>query len=132
MRRWLQLSWEERRTLLAAVLATTAARVILLVVPWGRIAASARTRPTRPAHADGAIELVTWAIDVCARRLPWATCLSNALAARWLLGRRGVAVSIELGTYEADGVAHFHARAVCDGRDIAGHRDMVVLASLDA
>ena len=91
-----------------------------------------RKRQLALPHSEEAIARVAWAIDVCARRIPWATCLSNALAARWLLARRGVAVSIELGTYDAGGAPHFHARVVCEGREIAGHRDMIVLASLDA
>jgi hypothetical protein len=129
--------------LLAAALATTAARLALLVVPWGRIAgssapdrdvvASARGEGARKADEGSVIPLVSWAIGVCTRRLPWATCLSNALAVRWLLARRGIAASIELGTYdEAGGVPHFHARVLCEGREIAGEREMIVLASLDA
>jgi hypothetical protein len=128
--------------LLAAALATTAARLALLVVPWGRIAASPPNRDLLPsARGEGGgradegsvIPLVSWAIGVCTRRLPWATCLSNALAVRWLLARRGIAASIELGTYdEAGGVPHFHARVLCEGREIAGEREMIVLASLDA
>jgi hypothetical protein len=131
VKRWLELSWEERRVLIAAAIGTTIARAMLVVVPWGRIVSARKRHPALP-HSEGAIDLMSWAMDVCARRVPWATCLSNALAARWLLARRGVVVSIELGTYEADGAPHFHARVVCEGREIAGHRDMVVLASLDA
>jgi hypothetical protein len=125
------LSWEERRLLLAAAIGTTVARAALLVIPWARFTRLRKRQLALP-HSEEAIAGVTWAIDVCARRIPWATCLSNALAARWLLARRGVAVSIELGTYDVGGAPHFHARVVCEGREIAGHRDMIVLASLDA
>jgi hypothetical protein len=105
-----------------------AMRLALAVIPWRWLLRAPRPRSTADA---GAVQVVQWAIGVCERRLPAQTCLSSALAAQRLLARRGVAVTVEIGTYrDEQGATVFHALASCGGVPIVGAREMTVLASV--
>jgi hypothetical protein len=52
---------------------------------------------------------VRWAIEAAARHLPWhPVCLPQAVAAQWMLRRRGIPSTLYLG---ADPTADYHAHA---------------------
>lgn len=133
LRRWLELTALERMLLRRAIAASIVARIALIVLPWRWLAErkspavyAGDTALTGPA----AVALVRWATDVCARRIPFQTCLSSALVARELLGRLGVQSTLDVGTYiDERGVIAFHAAVTSGGRTICGERPMTVLAS---
>jgi hypothetical protein len=65
---------------------------------------------------------VSWAVTVAARHVPWnSVCLPQALAARTMLRRRGVASTLYLGVSRAEGLtAHAWLRVghfIVTGRD---------------
>lgn len=130
IRRWRQLAAAERRTLVSAALLTTLFRVALLVLPWRVVARFVRPR-VRLSRDAAAAERVRWAFAVCDRRLPWASCLPQSLAAHVLLARAGLPSEVRIGTWrEADGSVHFHASVESDGFAIYGVREMTTLATI--
>jgi hypothetical protein len=129
LQRWGELTALERMILRRAVAASVVARIALVVLPWKRLAG--RKAPAEYALAGpAAIALVRWAVGVCARRVPFQTCLSSALVARDLLGRLGVESALDIGTYiDERGAIAFHAAVTSGGVTICGERPMTVLAT---
>jgi hypothetical protein len=129
LRRWGELTALERMILRRAVAASIVVRIALVVLPWKRLAE--RKAPIEYAlPGPAAVALVRWAAGVCARRVPFQTCLSSALVARDLLGRLGVQSTLDVGTYlDERGAIAFHAAVTSGGMTICGERPMTVLAS---
>lgn len=90
-----------RTSLLAEALALlTFSSVVIALVPFrhvGRLA-SWPTRHRAPGDAARLIAEVAWAVEACARRLPWsAVCYQQGLSAQLMLRRRGVASTLYFG-----------------------------------
>lgn len=47
--------------------------------------------------------MIGWAVATAARRIPAATCLTQALAAQYLLRRRGLEADLRIGVARAAG-----------------------------
>lgn len=97
-----------------AVLALVAAGLALRVLPFRRLVS--RVDPIAPGAGEGhrpprepAALRVAWAIDRAARRVPGSTCLVRALAAGWMLRRRGETSLLHLGVDMVDGLPVAHA-----------------------
>ncbi len=138
--------------LLAAAATSSLYRLLLLVLPWRRFVTTedggesrlnvpteqlerrdttTEVRTGTKVHRDeDTVDLVSWAVHACERRLPWTTCLSNSLAARWLLRRCGFSAAINLGTYQEGSEVCFHAQVESGGREVYGGRAMTLLASI--
>jgi hypothetical protein len=130
LRRWLELTALERMLLRHAAAASIVARIALVVLPWKRLAERKVPAARTVLPESAAVALVRWATGVCARRVPFQTCLSSALVARELLGRLGVQSTIDVGTYlDERGAIAFHAAVTSGGMTICGERPMTVLAS---
>lgn len=130
LRRWSELTAIERMLLRRAVAASIVARIALVVVPWKWLAERKVPAVHVALPAPAAVALVRWATGVCARRIPFQTCLSSALVARDLLGRLGVQSTLDVGTYlDERGVIAFHAALTSGGTTICGERPMTVLTS---
>jgi hypothetical protein len=130
LRQWRDLTAFERVILRRAVAASFVARIALVVLPWKRLAE--RKAPAEYAALPGpaAVALVRWAVGVCARRVPFQTCLSSALVACDLLGGLGLQSTLDVGTYvDERGAIAFHAAVTSAGVTICGERPMTVLAS---
>jgi hypothetical protein len=108
--RFWQLDRARRIALIEATFSLAAAQIATRLLPFswlaprlGRLAAS----PTAPElaagpalTADQALEVqrVGWAVRRLARYLPWdARCLAQAVAAQWMLRRRGLPSTLFLG-----------------------------------
>ena len=108
VRKLARLNSEDRRLLLEAGLILIRIRLSLLILPWRRAVAAARTLPMRaprrvaPSHA-------AWAIRNASRMVPGATCLTRALALQHLLNRAGHATRLSLGV--SNGACGFEAHA---------------------
>jgi hypothetical protein len=113
----------ELRLFAAAAALLPVIRLLLLVAPFEAI--HRRTRATRapaaPARDDGVIASVAWSVAAAARRIPFATCLSQALAVQFLLARRGIESTLWLGARRTE-VGRFsaHAWVQCGGRFVIG------------
>lgn len=94
------MSGAERWLLAEAVVSLGAARVVILLVPFRRIAPWLERTPRGPARAaDPFLMLaVRRAVTTAAQHVPWnAVCLPQAMAAKFMLARRGVASTLHLG-----------------------------------
>lgn len=96
----------DRRMLFEAAACLAAARLLILAAPAPRLAAAVSRAPKGgTAPADPALAAaVGRAVSRAARNLPWdAACLPQAMAARFMLARRGRASTLHLGAAMADG-----------------------------
>lgn len=110
----------ENRRLLARALATNIrARIALNVLSLERL----KTWATRPGSGAVDIERVVWAGRAAARRTPFATCLSSALALQRLLARNGHASELQIGVAGQAGAFAAHAWLERDGRILIGEED---------
>lgn len=84
---------------------------------WSRL----RPRPSSPSQTTEQIEAVTQAVARASRFVPRATCLTQALATRILLARRGMASVVRYGAARgADGKFLAHAWVESAGRVVIG------------
>jgi len=67
---------------------------------------------------------IVWAVSAAARRVPQATCLTQALATQIMLGRRGHRTSLQLGIMKtAAGKMDAHAWLEREGKVLIGLND---------
>ena len=119
-----RLGWAERGLLLEAAFWLGLARLGLLAVPFRRIApllgihmAQAAEAVTQQAQTQA--QRVGWAVSAIARRTPWeSACLAQAMSAKAMLRRRGVASTLYLGlARDEEKALKAHAWLRC-GRDV--------------
>jgi hypothetical protein len=97
-RRFLALSARERRTLLRAALAVASARIALWILPFRRVCGFVRRRAVNTnIREDVPVIFLEWSVRAVARRIPMASCLTQALALQWLLTRAGHRASLYIG-----------------------------------
>ena len=116
-------------------------RVALWVVPFQRLykwAIQFRQGRIGDRPLDGkAVYKVVWAVSAAARRVPKATCLTQALATHIMLGRRGHRTSLQLGIMKTEaGKFDAHAWVERNGEVLIGLNEtfskLTKLPSLDA
>lgn len=115
----LSMSAENRRLLARALADNVRARVALHFLPIERLRAWA----TRPGRGDLEIERLVWAGRAAARRTPFATCLSSALALQRLLARNGHDSELHIGVAGKAGEFAAHAWLERDGRILIGEEE---------
>jgi hypothetical protein len=77
----------------------------------------------RPLDSQSVYKVV-WAVTAAARRVPQATCLTQALATQIMLGRRGHRTSLQLGIMKSHaGKFDAHAWVERKGRVLIGLND---------
>jgi hypothetical protein len=117
----------DRRLLRQALPLVLVARMALWVLPVryllgraARLSEDARPMPTFPDP-----DRVAWSVRAAARRVPRATCLTQAVAAQILLARHGHRSRLHLGVARTpDGVMAAHAWVECGGRVMVGGRSV--------
>lgn len=108
--RFAALPPSRRALLLRSLVVVPAIRLALAVMPLRRVHAYARKaagagRKPRRAEPDD----LAWAVQTVGRRVPGATCLTQALALELLLTRSGHDARVEIGVARVNG--HFEAHA---------------------
>ena len=132
--RFLRLRPAERRLLLEALLLLWMSRFGLWVLSLQALQRSV-ARLARPRAAlqerECPVERIIWAVRAASRYGPRATCLSEALAARILLGRRGHASRLHIGVAR-DEAKEFRAHAwlECQGAIVMGGSEAARYAPL--
>ena len=118
----ISLSGGERRLLARALLLVVAYRIALQVMPVCRIRKLASCPAgNSPALGKLAPDRVAWAVEAASRRVPGATCLTQALALQRLLAKDGHDAEIRIGVAKGEGGGlDSHAWLVCHGRVLAG------------
>jgi hypothetical protein len=136
VRRYSRADW---RLLAEAALLVGATRLELSILPFkvvlrraGRAGQRWRSASVDPVSA----ERVAWAVSRVSRFVPGASCLTQALATRVLLSRRGFEGRLRVGVAKADnGKLEAHAWIERDGviliGDQPGLRRFVELPTLD-
>ena len=111
----------ERRTLLARALAVVAwYRVALWLLPFRWVQALPARAAKRRRPSRTALELAE-AVTAAAKRVPHASCLTQALALQSLLVKEGYAPTLKLGVAKTPGGAlEAHAWVEADGRILIG------------
>lgn len=116
------LSPQQRRTLLEALTALGRARLEVRFRPFRSIVSSIEGPAPRDDRATSSAELhdletVSWAFRVLGARVPpFGNCLTQAVAAKRLLNRRGIGSTLHLGVAPGPGQAPFEAHAWLEAR----------------
>jgi hypothetical protein len=107
-RKWLLLG--------EALIALLSARAAMALLPFRRIAAwlgtpGAESPATTTVDEIRTAQEVGWAVGAVAHRVPWdSRCFAQALAATWMLRRRGLEGTVSFGASQGS-VAGFDAHA---------------------
>lgn len=135
LRRFTQVDGHRRALVVEAVLWLLLARLALIIIPFPRLAkhmgkftapAEARTLHGAPGADANDVNIATdvsWAVTRSARYVPFkAVCLPQAMAARIMLKRRGVASVIHFGAAKGKEKS-FEAHAWLDaaGVEVTGY-----------
>ncbi len=94
--------WRNRALVLEAARALTLASLAIRARPFRKVVDSAGAESPSPGGYAGdawaEIRRVRWAVEACARRLPWRiVCFQKGLALHKLLQRRGIASTLHYG-----------------------------------
>jgi hypothetical protein len=130
--RFRQIGWRRRALVSEAVLCLLAARSALAFIPFPRLARRLGrfVAPAEARHAAAATPLDTanaveigWAVTRAARYVPFqAVCLPQALAARLMLARRGIASTMHFGAARGEaGPLDAHAWLDAAGVEVTGY-----------
>ena len=120
-RKFARLSGAERRLVLDAWVTVALFRGALTVLPfrWVRDRAHAARRRTSAGRLPA--DRYSWAVTVASRRVPKATCLTQALALQSLLTRAGYESDLRIGVATSDaGRFEAHAWLESEGRILIG------------
>ena len=125
VKRFLEIESGERRALLAASLLVPAVRIALWVLPSSTIVQNVRQLTAKPVtpKAAGALHprTIVWAIEAVSRRVPSASCLTQAVSAQLLLRRYGYSSELCVGVNRtATGSFRAHAWLLRDGKVLLG------------
>jgi hypothetical protein len=122
LREYWRLSAVERALVRRAAVSIASYRVALSVLPFRRVVARTPEpvpRATTSAHLRP--DRIAWAVRACARRVPGASCLTRALATRWLLAREGVYSTLHYGWRKDErNRLQAHAWIDCEGEVLMG------------
>lgn len=108
--KYLRLTGTERLLLAEAVMLLGMARLAILCMPFRRLVSylgvvKATAPPALQPVKYELVSQVSWAVQTAARRVPWqAVCLPQAIAAKLMLRRRGVASALYLGLLKQTGL----------------------------
>ena len=124
-RKFLFLPAPDRNLLVRATLFVGAIRLGLWLMPFrtSRRLLLKMTRKTnsRPAADQACINRVVWAVTLASRYVPRASCLTQALAAELMLGRRGQPAHLHIGVAKGErGRFEAHAWVEVEGRVVIG------------
>lgn len=125
LRQLLSLAGDERKMLLLAFPLVAIARLVLWIVPSAvsvRILRRLGERAVRARHDDSpSVDRIVWAIEAASRRIPHATCLTQAVVGQLLLRHYGHDSRLCLGVARTQkGEFAAHAWLECEGRKVIG------------
>lgn len=113
----------ERALLLQALPLVVVVRIALWVLPSRFIVRRVQRMAASPV-ADAAPRRspgeIAWAVEASARRVPRATCLTQAVAGQYLLRRHGHASELRVGVARGESGFRAHAWIEIDGRILIG------------
>lgn len=119
---FLHLSGFERRLVGEAALMLALARLLVLTMPLRLIVPWLQRAPETALTDKQIVRAVRRAVTIAARNVPWnPACLTQALAAKAMLARRGCGSAFHLGaTFDKNGKLVAHAWLVAGGEVVVG------------
>lgn len=128
LHKFFALSLPDRRLLIRSVCLVGLVRTGLWLLPfrvlWRLLAKFEPQSSAAPAAEPMAVKRICWAIRLTSRYIPSASCLTQALAAKVLLRRRGHAAKLRIGVAKGNaGNFEAHAWIEVDGRAVIGGSD---------
>jgi hypothetical protein len=117
----LRLPPADRGLLLRTVPLVAAIRVALWVVPLRRVGRLMRIWERLPfsVPANLPVSRLEWAVRAASRRIPMASCLTQALALQYLLMRGGHSSEVHIGVKkDTESGFQSHAWVECEGRTL--------------
>lgn len=126
LRRWRRFRALERGDqwlIVEAIVVIAAVQAGVRTLQFARLQRLLAAVKRRRAGSQCPAARIGWAVDAAARLLPGRTCLSDALAADVMLGRRGYQSTLQFGVKKrTDGAipVEAHAWVECDGSIVAG------------
>ena len=130
------MGWEDRVLLLEAGSALTTASIAIRLLPFrwlaGRLSEGGARRNADEVRAVTDIRRVRWAVEACARRLPWRiVCFQKGLALHRLLHRRGIATTLHYGVaQDAERGLTAHVWVTYGGEPVIGGKEAIGYACL--
>ena len=123
------LNPEARKLLLQAIPLVVAVRIALWLIPAHRIfryaARWVEHAKQNPSRGRPTVHYVAWAVRVVSRRVPRASCLTQALAGQILMGKHGHVSEICVGVArDAKGTLIAHAWLDTGGQVLIGNQDL--------
>jgi hypothetical protein len=116
VRQFAALTPPERRLLLRAVMVVTGVRLALWTMPFRWVCFVLQIRPAvSPSLEAIRVKRLAWAVQAAARRIPSASCLTQALALQRLLARAGESAEVHIGVAK-DSARGFEAHAWLEHR----------------
>jgi hypothetical protein len=109
------------RVLVHALVTVAQVRIALWVLPWRALAKSITVRRnvrSLPRSLPLSPERLEWAVRVASHVVPYATCLTQALALQQLLARHGYRSIIQVGVSKVDERFTAHAWVEHDGQSL--------------
>ena len=99
-------------------------RICLWVLPYSRIKSWMRdehlTIVPGQSPKEPSVEAIVNAVRACRRYVPYASCLTQAIAAKTMLRRAGYPSTIKIGVVKHDGDFLAHAWLEIDGKIVLG------------
>jgi hypothetical protein len=128
----LQMTNRQRLLVLEAALWLGLSRLMLLILPIGRIAPWLQRVPDSGPRDLATVLAVRHAVTIAARNVPWnAVCLPQAMAAKAMLARRGQGSALHLGAGKLDGGGlAAHAWLEAGGEIVVGEAGVADMAPL--
>jgi hypothetical protein len=125
LRKFLHLTSGDRRLLVNTALLLGAIRLGLRLLPFRTLQRVLIRLAHAPAGSHGtkqsSVDRLVWAVSVASHYVPKATCLTQALAAQVLLGRRGYLTQLRVGVAkDEEGQLEGHAWLESQGKVIVG------------
>jgi hypothetical protein len=121
LRKFRSLDPGERHLLLRTFLLVGFLRAALYLLPFVRLKDYLARRARRhPIRQDIPARQLVWAVRAAAARIPQATCLTQALAAKYQLERTGHCAEIHIGVAKENNRFLAHAWLECDGETVLG------------
>ena len=112
------------RLVLSALITVARVRVALWVLPWPRLTTSIIASRNGTSLSPSAERLES-AVRIVSRAVPYATCLTQALALQRLLARYGYRAIVQIGVCKIDGRFLAHAWVEHRGRTLLGTSENV-------
>lgn len=123
-RRLKQLGSRDRLLLVEAAATIAVASLAIRLLPFRTVVNAVKLSDRSDPEGQASMEIrrARWAVEACARRLPWKiVCFQKGLALHKLLHRRGIATSLHYGVAQKpDGALAAHVWVTHNGHAVIG------------